>query len=73
MLGDDAFLFDVGVDEIGANGEDASTLRSTFGSSSFKKTSVGRNTETGEIQGWQEFYELVCLESPDLRTSIVEQ
>lgn len=72
MLDDDAFLFDVGVDEIGANKEDASTLRSTFGSS-FKKTSVGRNTETGEIQGWQEFYELVCLDSPDLRRSIVEQ
>jgi hypothetical protein len=32
--------------------------------SSFIRTAVRRNHETGEIQGWQEFYRLVCMDDP---------
>ena len=30
----------------------------------FRRTAVRRNTQTGEIQGWEEFYRLVCLDNP---------
>ena len=40
-INDDDFLFDVGSDDV-------STGRG-FSETAFKKTSVGRNTETGEI------------------------
>ena len=54
---DDDFLFDMSPQE--------HSTSSSF-SGSFQKTSVGRNTETGEIQGWQEFWQLVCLDDPSL-------
>ena len=54
MLDDDfAFDFTLGSEE------NKLTQNSTF-----KKTTVSRNNETGEIQGWQEFYKLVCLDDP---------
>ena len=52
MVNDDDFCFDVSPTQ----GQD----------SSFSRTTVNRNTETGEIQGWQEFYELVCMDGPAL-------
>ena len=50
MVNDDDFCFDV------------SPTRES--GTSFSRTAVRRNTETGEIQGWQEFYELVCMDDP---------
>ena len=35
-------------------------------SNSFSVTKVRRDMKTGEIKGWDEFYELVCMEQEDL-------
>ena len=34
------------------------------GGGSFKKIAVKRDNETGEITGWQEFYNMARLENP---------
>ena len=63
MLDDDfAFDFTLGSEE------NKLTQNSTF-----KKTTVSRNNETGEIQGWQEFYKLVCLDDPSQQTNMCNQ
>ena len=54
MLGDDDFLFDFSPDNEEETKEITSSTISTrsAGVSVFKKTSVGRDSETGEISGW---------------------
>ena len=37
---------------------------SSGGGGSFKKIAVKRDNETGEITGWQEFYNMARLENP---------
>lgn len=55
QLNDDDFCFD------------ARTIVDADGKhSSFSRTAVRRNTETGEIQGWQEFYHLVSMDDPTM-------
>ena len=61
QLNDDDFCFDV------------SPTGSTPGEprqQSFTRTAVRRNTETGEISGWQEFYDLVCMDDPNMQTDL---
>ena len=66
MLNDDDFLFDM------PDGEDSQYSQGS--SNSFVKTTVSRNTETGEIQGWPEFYALLGLDHNDhLKSSGREQ
>ena len=40
---------------------------SSGGGGSFKKIAVKRDTETGEITGWQDFYAMARLENPTLQ------
>ena len=42
------------------------------GMNQFTKTTVSRNSETGEIQGWQEFYELVCLNDQSTMENMIK-
>ena len=70
-IDDSDFIFDINPisDAASASGMSeysASSGRNTFTRGGFQRTAVKRNHETGEIQGWQEFYELVCMDDPSL-------
>ena len=58
QLNDDDFLFDVG-----PISDDASTQSM----SSFQRTTVTWDRMTGEISGWDEFYELVSMTDPSIQ------
>lgn len=42
------------------------SISSGGGGGSFKKIAVKRDNETGEITGWQDFYNMARLENPSL-------
>ena len=44
----------------------SSSNASGSGGGGFQKIAVKRDTETGEITGWQQFYAMARLENPEL-------
>lgn len=42
------------------------STQTSSGAASFQKIAVKRDTETGEITGWQDFYAMARLDNPVL-------
>ena len=74
MINDDDFCFDVSPSD--SSTEDTvshgAISYNTGRQNSFTRTAVTRNMDTGEITGWQEFYRLVCMDTPSLQSSMDE-
>ena len=72
MINDDDFCFDVSPTSDSGSMVDDGTSSTYSRGSSFRRTAVTRNHDTGEITGWEEFYSLVCLDAPGLQSSMEE-
>ena len=65
-IDDSDFIFDATPFDENASASATSNYSNNSGRGTFQRTAVKRNHETGEIQGWQEFYELVRMDDPSL-------